>query len=119
MTNYLHGNAGGLVMTPYARKLVEPLAIEISTLVARTGSFDPAKAERSFNIALIDAAEILIISEILARLKSDAPGLQLILTPLDQMNVCPLMCCDQVCGSARVRANMRLCKSELRPTSSG
>jgi LysR family transcriptional activator of mexEF-oprN operon len=83
-------NAGGLVMTPYARTLVEPLSsimVDISTLVTRTGSFDPAQAQRSFNIALVDAAEVLVIPEVLTRLSRDAPGIQLILRPLDQMNV--------------------------------
>lgn len=83
-------NAGGLDMTPYARKLLDPLTkvmLDIDRLVTRDRDFVPSETSRTFVLALPDAAEVLIVPEILKRLRRDAPGIQLVLRPVDQMNV--------------------------------
>ncbi|KJF71689.1 MULTISPECIES: LysR family transcriptional regulator [Agrobacterium] len=82
-------DAGGLVMTPYARTLVEPVSkvmTEIDRLVSRSAAFDPISAERTFTIALPDAAEVLIIPEILRRVDRDAPGIRLQLRSIDEVD---------------------------------
>ncbi len=83
-------DAGGLVMTPYARTLIEPLSrimTEIDRLVSRSAAFDPHSAERTFTIALPDAAEVLIIPEILQRIGETAPGIRLELKNVDEVDV--------------------------------
>ena len=58
-------DAGGMVMTPYARTLLEPLSrvmSDIDMLVTRTVAFDPSTTERTFTLALPDASEVLVVS---------------------------------------------------------
>jgi LysR family transcriptional activator of mexEF-oprN operon len=83
-------DAGGLVMTPYARKLLEPLSrvmSDIDLLVTRAVAFDPATTERTFTVALPDASEVLIVPEIVRRLRSEAPRIRLKLKSVDDLDV--------------------------------
>lgn len=82
--------SGGLVATPYARTLTRPLAAvlgDVDKLIKRKPLFNPAEVERSFRIAAPDATEILVFPKVLAWLRREAPGVQVILRPLDEVDV--------------------------------
>lgn len=82
--------SGGLVATPYARTLMRPLSNvlgDVEKLIQRKPVFNPAEIERSFRIAAPDASEILLLPTVLSWLRQEAPGVQLILRPLDEVDV--------------------------------
>jgi DNA-binding transcriptional LysR family regulator len=71
---------GGLVPTPHALALEEPVARAIrsleGTFLARP-SFDPRTARRRFVIAASDYVEIILLPGLISRLAEDAPGVDL------------------------------------------
>lgn len=81
---------GGLVATPYARTLTQPLTAilsDVDKLIKRRPLFNPAEVERSFKIAAPDASEIILFPTILSWLQREAPGIQIISTLLDEADI--------------------------------
>ena len=74
----------GLVPTRRALELMEPVTELLSraeTLLRERESFDPAKEKREFRISTTDYFEVVVLPELLRRLKAQAPGIRLILRP--------------------------------------
>jgi DNA-binding transcriptional LysR family regulator len=76
---------GGLVLTPRAQALVEPLSLAISqieaTLTAGSG-FDAPSSTVTFTLATSDALQIGLLPLLMSHLAGQAPGIQLVCTPL-------------------------------------
>lgn len=73
-------SSDGMRPTPKALALGDRVKITLSgiqALVARDEEFDPAKAERTFRIALPDSVERLIGPQLLSVCCNDAPGIRL------------------------------------------
>lgn len=66
--------------TPRALALVEPLRRAIGALeevLVAPRAFDPATTEQRFAIALDDRADLIVVPELLRRLRAEAPGVTL------------------------------------------
>lgn len=66
----------GMVPTPYAEQLVEPIASALDTLqgaLTVRASFDPGTSERHFTLAMTDVGEIYFLPLLMDRLARDAP----------------------------------------------
>lgn len=70
---------GGMVLTPKAQELVQPLKQALSQLEGLLTSpvFDPSKAERRFRLALSDYATHLLLPKLVRYLRTHAPGIDL------------------------------------------
>lgn len=67
----------GLVPTQRAVELADPVRrvlAEIERVVAHTPRFDPASAQRTFRLAMIDFAEMVLLPPLLTRLAREAPA---------------------------------------------
>jgi DNA-binding transcriptional LysR family regulator len=67
----------GMVPTPYAQQLAEPVSLAIHTLreaLSRQDSFDPLTSERTFTIAMTDIGEIYFTPRLMDALSRLAPG---------------------------------------------
>lgn len=74
----------GVQATEMARALrsdIEDLAEKGRKLARRPGAFDPARLRGRFTIGTTDYVEILLVPRLLARLRREAPGLQLSVRP--------------------------------------
>ena len=71
---------GGVVPTPFALRLAEPVAQALSTLHAalnpETG-FDPLRASRTMTIGMTDIGEVVFLPALLEHLSKTAPGIAL------------------------------------------
>lgn len=71
---------GGVVPTPFALRLAEPVAQALSTLHAalnpETG-FDPLRASRTMTIGMTDIGEVVFLPALLEHLARTAPGIAL------------------------------------------
>lgn len=74
---------GGMVLTPRAEALREPLArwLADGQALLRTDT-SPAQLERTFHVASTDYGIISVIAPALAQLNADAPGVSLSVSPL-------------------------------------
>lgn len=75
----------GMVLTPRARTLREPLAaalLAVERVVHLGMGFDPETSERVFRVALTDLTSALILPRLLAQLSQFAPGVRLEALPL-------------------------------------
>ena len=71
---------GGLVPTARAESLEEPLRRalqDVAAAVRASAPFDPSTAEREVRVACVDAIELTLLPDILARLARDAPKVRL------------------------------------------
>lgn len=71
---------GKMVATARARALALDIDDALSTLSRAIGGgkgFDPARAKRTFTIAMSDYAELVVLPPLLARLRREAPGIDL------------------------------------------
>jgi len=71
---------GGLVPTARAESLEEPLRRalqDVAAAVRASAPFDPTTAEREVRVACVDAIELTLLPEILARLAREAPKIRL------------------------------------------
>jgi DNA-binding transcriptional LysR family regulator len=71
---------GGMVPTPYALQLAEPLATALEGLqqaLQVRASFDPATSERRFTLAMTDVGEMYFLPVLMDALAQDAPGVTL------------------------------------------
>jgi DNA-binding transcriptional LysR family regulator len=76
----------GMRLTPRAVTLLEPvrtMLAQVEALVSRDQAFDPATAVRTFRFGLPDSMEVLIMPELLARMREVAPGIHLRLYNFD------------------------------------
>lgn len=76
---------GGMMLTPRAEALVVPLRSGLSTLgraLAQPASFDAASARRAFRIASPDLFDVLVVPRLLQRIRSEAPGIDVVVAPL-------------------------------------
>ena len=72
----------GMQPTPRAQELIEPIRralADIERALSSRPSFDPARAQRSFILAMSDYQEIVILPQLLARLTEEAPGIDLVI----------------------------------------
>ena len=77
---------GGMRLTPQAMAMAEPLRAlldDARALVAAPAAFDPATARRTFRIALPDGVEFRLMPKLLALLRREAPGIDLVTRPFD------------------------------------
>lgn len=77
----------GMRPTPRAIALEEPLRSvlrQIRMLVAQGDDFDPATAERTFRISIIDGVEMLFVPRLLALCRAEAPGVRLDVVAFDR-----------------------------------
>jgi DNA-binding transcriptional LysR family regulator len=71
---------GGMVPTPYALQLAEPVATALNGLqqaLQVRASFDPATSERRFTLAMTDVGEMYFLPVLMDALAQAAPGVTL------------------------------------------
>lgn len=76
----------GMVLTARAEALVLPLRsglVSVDRALVRTERFDPGTARRKFRLATPDLFDLLAIPLLLEALREQAPGVDLVVTPLD------------------------------------
>lgn len=81
----LVGNAHGMVLTPRAEELREPLhaiLADLRSLVSRHAGFDPASDTRTLRLAATDLAQVFVLPRLYAVLAEKAPGMTLEAVPL-------------------------------------
>jgi len=75
----------GMEPTPYAQQLAEPVAQALGTLreaLNVRASFDPARGQRCFTLALTDVGEIYFLPVLMDALAAEAPGVTLRCVPV-------------------------------------
>lgn len=75
----------GMVPTPRALELVEPVRRalgEIDRALHHAPRFDPREARRPFTLACVDFGSFVIVPPLLARLRAEAPGVDLVVRQL-------------------------------------
>jgi DNA-binding transcriptional LysR family regulator len=73
-------SGSGMALTPHAESLVVPLRSGLITLgraLSRPAQFEPASAQRAFCLATVDLFEMLAGSPLLARVRREAPGIDI------------------------------------------
>lgn len=76
----------GMVPTPRAEALAAPLRVALEALeraIVAQPSFDPARATRTFRLALYDVYSLNVLPRVTARLLADAPDVELEVVPVD------------------------------------
>jgi DNA-binding transcriptional LysR family regulator len=79
--------SGGMVLTPRAGALVVPLRSALVTLgraLSEPEPFAPGSARRAFRIATPDLFDVLVLPPLLERIRSEAPGIDVTIVPVDQ-----------------------------------
>jgi DNA-binding transcriptional LysR family regulator len=77
----------GMALTPRAESLVVPLRSGLVTLgraLTQPGRFEPASARRAFCLAAPDLFDVLAIPPLLARIRRDAPGVDIAVVPMGE-----------------------------------
>ncbi len=75
----------GMAPTPYAQQLSGPVAVALQGLQGALhvqASFDPARSERCFNLAMTDVGEIYFLPVLMDALAREAPGITLHCLPV-------------------------------------
>lgn len=81
---------GEMVLTPRAEALVVPLRsglVSLARAIAPPVAFDPATASRVFRIASPDLFDLIVLPRLLARVRAEAPGVDLVFVPLPRGEV--------------------------------
>jgi DNA-binding transcriptional LysR family regulator len=76
----------GMVLTPRAESLVVPLRSGLVTLgraLTEPTGFEPASARRAFCIASPDLFDVLVVPPLLARIRNEAPGVDIRVITID------------------------------------
>ena len=79
----------GMEPTPHAERIALPLRQVLATLrstLRAPRGFDPATAERTFNLFLTDLGEAYFLPRLLTRLRTLAPGVKLVTLPIPDRN---------------------------------
>lgn len=74
----------GMALTPRAESLVEPLPsglVLLGRALLTSIEFEPATARRAFCLATLDLFDVLVMPPLLARVRADAPSVDLKLVP--------------------------------------
>jgi DNA-binding transcriptional LysR family regulator len=77
---------GGMMLTPRATNLVIPIRSGLSMLgraVADPEPFEPSRTRRAFCVASPDVFDLLVLPGLLTRLRKVAPGVDLVIVPLN------------------------------------
>lgn len=75
----------GMVPTPRAVELVDPIRRalgEIDRALHQAPRFDPREARRPFTLACVDFGSFVVVPPLLARLREEAPGVDLVVRQL-------------------------------------
>jgi DNA-binding transcriptional LysR family regulator len=83
----LVGNAHGMIPTPRAVELQEPLHLllgDLQALVMTQSKFDPATAERTFSITATDYVHATVIRPLISVLREIAPGVRIAALPFNK-----------------------------------
>ncbi|MFM7336558.1 MAG: LysR family transcriptional regulator [Tabrizicola sp.] len=82
-------SGAGMRPTPAAEALAPRLAEALAGVSAlfETRSFDPATANRTFILSASDLAEILLLPDLVGRLRTAAPGVRLVIRSVDSVPV--------------------------------
>lgn len=78
---------GGMVLTPRAEELRVPVRSGLTTLgraLAQPRGFDAATARRAFRLASPDLFDVLVVPPLLERVRREAPGVDVAVTPVDE-----------------------------------
>lgn len=73
--------AGGMVPTPKARQLhgsVREALEQLERSIGAFGSFDPATSTATFRVAMVDYVEMVVLPELMCRLRAEAPHVQVV-----------------------------------------
>ena len=87
-------SARGMVPTPRALELLGPVRKvldEIDAIVQRRAAFDPASATHSFTLSASDYVEYALLPMLVDFLERKAPGVRLVVRPLDLQSVAKQM----------------------------
>lgn len=79
-----------MVPSPLARALIGPVRHSLQTLtvsVLQARSFDPAAARRRFTIGLRPVLEATVLPPLMARLRVEAPGVELVSVQVDRRDL--------------------------------
>jgi DNA-binding transcriptional LysR family regulator len=79
--------SGGMVLTPRAEALVVPLRSSLSAVdraLAQSEPFAPARARRTFRLASPDLFDVLAVPLVLAQVRAEAPGIDLVVMTLEE-----------------------------------
>lgn len=77
--------AGSMEPTPFAEELAGPIraALEaVDVVLGQRSSFDPATAERTFRICMADISQLVLLPDLLKKLRLTAPGLRINVLPV-------------------------------------
>jgi len=75
----------GMLPTPRAQELIVPIRHalgEIDRALTQQPAFDPKSARRPFSLACVDFGTLVVVPPVLARLRVEAPGADLLVRPL-------------------------------------
>ncbi|AVI84751.1 MULTISPECIES: LysR substrate-binding domain-containing protein [Pseudomonas syringae group] len=91
----------GRSMEPTARAteifaLLSPALDSISTAVSRASEFDPATSTSVFRIGLSDDVEFALLPTLLKRLRSEAPGIVLVVRRVNYILMPPLLASGEI-----------------------
>lgn len=78
--------ADGMLPTPMADALAAPIRDALQAMrqiAAWRTEFEPARSQQTFRIAMTDASHITLLPRLLARVRSDAPGITLEASRID------------------------------------
>jgi DNA-binding transcriptional LysR family regulator len=76
----------GMVPTPRGIELAQSARAVLQDVQAMTSAarpFDPAKSQRTFRIAMTDYTEFVLLPQLVRRLRIEAPGISVAVTPHD------------------------------------
>lgn len=82
--------AGGVQPTPKAKRLAEPVRLALATLEQALGDaaqFDPRQSDRTFRIHMSDIGEGRFLPELMAALRTRAPGVRVETQPLPRPEI--------------------------------
>ena len=88
----LVGNAHGMVLTPRAEAMQQPLHAllqDMSDLIFAEAAFDPATSDRHFHIAATDVSLAVILPPVLRAIGEQAPGLRITTGSLNHDDMVP------------------------------
>ena len=77
--------SAGMEPTPLGEQLVQPIRTAVEAVVAASGhrvAFDPARARRTFRIAMTDISQLVLLPRLWERLHGIAPGVHIDITDL-------------------------------------
>lgn len=72
--------SAGMEPTPLGEELVQPIRAAVEAVAAASGhrtAFDPARAQRTFRIAMTDISQLVLLPRLWERLRSIAPGIHI------------------------------------------